>query len=391
MSWKRTESLLFLSHDSYEPTDCIKIAGFDIDGTVIRTKSGKTFAVDTVNDWELWCSSVKEKLNSLVALQYTIVFFTNQGGILKGKLTEEDFQTKIYHVTERLGITRHVTVVASLRNDVYRKPHTGMWQFVCETVLSGQHVDPSASFYVGDAAGRPKRGKRKRDFSACDIQFAHNLDLMFHTPDAFFLGADDNDTSIGFNPKDYWKEHYSNGYTETQPIHLLTTQIHLVLQSAMRQILLLVASPASGKSTLAESICASYSQFIVVNQDTLHTRHNCIKQCRIAISQDKSVVVDNTNRDAKTRQFYIALAQQLGVPCNCIWINTHKNEVFHLNAFRNVTQQRHLQNVAIHSYFKYAEPPNTTEGITTIVQQPFLPIRFESAEDWNHFYNCLVL
>jgi bifunctional polynucleotide phosphatase/kinase len=103
------------------------------------------------------------------------------------------------------GIIRRVTVVASLRNDVYIKPHTGMWQFVCETLLSGQHVDPSASYYVGDAAGRPKRGIRKRDFSACDIQFARYLDLMCHTPDAFFLGADDNYTSIGFNSKDYWK------------------------------------------------------------------------------------------------------------------------------------------------------------------------------------------
>jgi hypothetical protein len=31
-----------------------KVAGFDIDWTVIRTKSGKTFPQNDRTDWELW-------------------------------------------------------------------------------------------------------------------------------------------------------------------------------------------------------------------------------------------------------------------------------------------------------------------------------------------------
>jgi len=127
-----------------------------------------------------------------------------------------------------------------------------------------------------------------------------------------------------------------------------------------------------------------------VNQDILHTRKKCITQCRQAISEKKSVVIDNTNRDAKTRKMYIELAKQHGLPCNCIWIHTHKNEVFHLNAFRNITQQRHIPKVVIHSYFKYVEPPDTTEGITTVIQQPFLPTQFKNTEEWKLFFNCLV-
>jgi hypothetical protein len=45
---------------------------------VIRTKSVKTFAVDTVGErlGARWGSSVKETLNRFVAQQYTIVFIT---------------------------------------------------------------------------------------------------------------------------------------------------------------------------------------------------------------------------------------------------------------------------------------------------------------------------
>ena len=39
-----------------------------------------------------------------------------------------------------------------------------------------------ASFYVGDAAGRPN------DHSDCDRALALNAGVRFHTPEAFFLG-----------------------------------------------------------------------------------------------------------------------------------------------------------------------------------------------------------
>ena len=46
-----------------------------------------------------------------------------------------------------------------------------------------------ACLYVGDAAGRPKEGPRKKDFSAGDLKLAINVGVPFQTPEQFFLGS----------------------------------------------------------------------------------------------------------------------------------------------------------------------------------------------------------
>lgn len=50
-------------------------------------------------------------------------------------------------------------------------------------------IDMSASFYCGDAAGRPDNWapKKKKDFSCSDRLFAKNLGLKFFTPEEHFL------------------------------------------------------------------------------------------------------------------------------------------------------------------------------------------------------------
>ena len=54
-------------------------------------------------------------------------------------------------------------------NDRYRKPNPGMWSWL-ETAArdGGFELDPAASFFVGDAAGRPG------DHSDSDLRFAAN-------------------------------------------------------------------------------------------------------------------------------------------------------------------------------------------------------------------------
>lgn len=51
-----------------------------------------------------------------------------------------------------------------------------------------------------------------------------------------------------------------------------------------------------------------------MNQDTLGNRDRCLKAAREALEAGRSVVVDNTNRDRKTRKFYVDLAKELDVP-----------------------------------------------------------------------------
>ena len=78
--------------------------------------------------------------------------------------------------------------LAATVSDKYRKPATGMWDFCKDTVFAEFTIDLKASFYCGDAAGRPKTAMRPKDFSDTDIKFAANIGLTFHTPEELFLG-----------------------------------------------------------------------------------------------------------------------------------------------------------------------------------------------------------
>ncbi len=53
------------------------LAGFDMDGTLICTKSGKTFPTNAT-DWQLFCSSVPAGLQKLRKRGMRIAIFTNQ-------------------------------------------------------------------------------------------------------------------------------------------------------------------------------------------------------------------------------------------------------------------------------------------------------------------------
>ena len=69
--------------------DSVKIAGFDMDGTLIEPKSNKKFATGPT-DWKFWDDSVKTKLSQLHSEGFQIVIFTNQGGVEAGKVTVKD-------------------------------------------------------------------------------------------------------------------------------------------------------------------------------------------------------------------------------------------------------------------------------------------------------------
>eukprot|EP00997_Jenningsia_sp_PLL12_P007557 NODE_4212_length_686_cov_20.227630_g3580_i0.p2 GENE.NODE_4212_length_686_cov_20.227630_g3580_i0~~NODE_4212_length_686_cov_20.227630_g3580_i0.p2 ORF type:complete len:70 (+),score=13.19 NODE_4212_length_686_cov_20.227630_g3580_i0:327-536(+) len=56
-----------------------------------------------------------------------------------------------------------------------------MWQFLSTQKNGGVAIDMSSSFYVGDAAGRPK------DHSDSDKAFAAAVGVKFFTQDGFFV------------------------------------------------------------------------------------------------------------------------------------------------------------------------------------------------------------
>lgn len=102
------------------------VAGFDMDGTIIKTKSGKVFPKDK-NDWIFLFDDIPEKLNSLSNTN-TIIIFSNQLGILTGKTSQEDIIFKVTNIHNKLNIP--FIFLASKEDDLNRKPRTGMINFI---------------------------------------------------------------------------------------------------------------------------------------------------------------------------------------------------------------------------------------------------------------------
>ncbi|RXN15850.1 bifunctional polynucleotide phosphatase kinase-like protein [Labeo rohita] len=145
--WQQISSLLLFTAAGVP--DSSKIAGFDIDGCIITTKSGKVFPTSP-DDWRILFPEIQPRLASLLKKGYKVFASTAPG--------------------------------------IYRKPVIGMWEHLCEKANGGVPIDVSQSFYVGDAAGRPANwapGKKKKDFSCSDrLRKLDSKGRLYDPPDA---------------------------------------------------------------------------------------------------------------------------------------------------------------------------------------------------------------
>ncbi len=163
------------------------VAGFDIDWTIVKTRSGRRFPTGP-SDWQFLFDEVPVKLKDLHEGGTKVVFFTNQAGIEKQKTTIKELCNKIEAIIDEVGIP--IQVFMCTGNSHFRKPSVEMWRYMENHCNGGIKISKEKSFFVGDAAGRAKNwapGKPK-DFSSADRMFAANAGVIFHTPEAFFLG-----------------------------------------------------------------------------------------------------------------------------------------------------------------------------------------------------------
>merc|ERR1740121_110810 len=165
------------------------VAAFDLDGTLIDTKSGKVFA-EGPTDWRWWHPKVPEKLRALSSEGRRLVVVSNQSGIGKGTGDKSKHRQKLDAIQRELGLP--LLVLVATGDDEFRKPRTGAWAWLSSAAGGGLAPDAARSFFVGDAAGRAelKKPKTKKDFSDSDLKFALNVGVEFWTPDRFFLGPD---------------------------------------------------------------------------------------------------------------------------------------------------------------------------------------------------------
>jgi DNA 3'-phosphatase len=132
-----------------------------------------------------------------------VVILSNQKGVSLKKQDPEGLKRKVEDIVAKSGVPMEAFLAT--HDDIYRKPRTGMWDALvdrsaprqllpkrgtlsrkappalCPSSLKPTEVDLGASFYVGDAAGRPKEGQRPKDHSAGDVKLAVNAGIAFKT------------------------------------------------------------------------------------------------------------------------------------------------------------------------------------------------------------------
>nr|QGX02317.1 pnk [Mamestra configurata nucleopolyhedrovirus A] len=148
-----------------------KIAAFDLDGTLIETKSGNIFPIDA-HDWQWKYANVGHMLLQLLMDEYTIVIITNQLGVSTGKLKEKEMRTRIESVCELLAIP--MIVMAATKADKYRKPCSGAMQYL---LTRQPNINVAESFFCGDnVCGTCKNDS---DFAkACNMKFVYDHEFF---------------------------------------------------------------------------------------------------------------------------------------------------------------------------------------------------------------------
>lgn len=154
----------------------VKIAAFDLDDTIIIPNTGNKWA-RSATGWKWWDQSIPGHLKALYDGGYLVIILSNQGNIsLKDnpKSLQKDTASLINLKNQIASIFRQldfpISLYAATGQDRYRKPRMGMWEAMLEDhgLQAEGAVDMANSFYVGDAAGREKTDKRRKDHATSD-------------------------------------------------------------------------------------------------------------------------------------------------------------------------------------------------------------------------------
>ena len=155
-----------------------KVLFIDLDSTLIKTISGKTFPED-ITDFRIQLPVLNKIIEKLPNLKKFFIV-TNQGG-LKSDFEQYDFRAKLYAIEdiccEYLN-NRFANSVGSDaqycpsmdKTDLYRKPNTAM----LESLFTQWDVkSKDECIMIGDASGKPG------DFSDSDKKCAENFGIDY--------------------------------------------------------------------------------------------------------------------------------------------------------------------------------------------------------------------
>lgn len=292
LSWKNNDYLYGIT-SNFEYKE--NIAAFDIDGTIITTKSNRVFPKDEF-DWKFLYNTTINKLHEYYQNNYCIIFISNQGG-LKSIEKKENWKRKIEAIVKEINLP--ICIFASTENYIYRKPLPTIW----EIIESNVKIFKNNSFYCGDAAGRDK------DHNDTDYKFALNYKVSFMVPEECFLYKETKNKT----------EKKTINYPNIEILPLKTDYIFYPKKS--KELIIMVGYPGSGKSTIANNYLKP-NNYIIINQDSLKTKKKCYEEIEKNMILNNNIVIDNMNYTKEKRKEFIDIAKKYNYSSRAIFLET---------------------------------------------------------------------
>jgi bifunctional polynucleotide phosphatase/kinase len=378
------------------PRQARRVCAFDLDGTLITTKSGYQFA-RSAQDWQWLYTNTLDRLRAIARPDTWIVIISNQkltsgarGATDKRRLVENKLRN-VYHALTTALPNAQITFYAALAVDRYRKPSTGIFEdYILD--VSGA---PGASFtYIGDAAGRAG------DHADSDRKFAYNVHLFlqwskqrasvrFYTPEEYFLRERSG-------PRPAWTGFDPRVYLDRAKLGELGERARNVVQQiAPRTLVIMVGAPASGKSTFAHALVEANPDVVYFGLDDMPRKKNYDSAFLSACANGtRSIVVDATNPDAGARERWLRHAHlfaHIRIYVQPSMSTEDRARIAHMNVYRARLARATpnapvIPDIAYRMFYKrYSAPSAREHESVEIVPLAEPRLHFPNAKDLMYF------
>ncbi|VWU51058.1 bifunctional polynucleotide phosphatase/kinase [Hepatocystis sp. ex Piliocolobus tephrosceles] len=403
-NWKIVDdSLLYRIIKSEREDQYNKILSFDLDGTLILSRTFLHPAQDE-NDYIFYNDNVIDFLKKKESENYKIIIFSNQRGVGTGKISLTNIINRVDDIINKIGIP--LECYLALKNDKYRKPRVGMFNFVKQN----NKCKFEEIIYVGDNANRIYEENFKKSFfnhlknvyqknninidienikkslikdhSDTDLKFALNINCKFYSTEEFFLNVKNNLTKqIEFVPsnliknveeskdlqelielcKKLFNEQPNRG---NKPVDKLSIECDEKLSdkshtNAIETINFLITKKMDGKTNPNQVLiiligakgcgktffCNKYfPHFSIINTDKIVTKEKCENIFKDFIYSGNNIIINSINLFAKNRLFFICEAKKINqkIKIYAIYFNYSKDLIIHLNTFKLLTNKTEI-------------------------------------------------